>query len=162
MTYTFHFLLFTFIYSSLFRNVVCHDLVTTVRRLSRNILDETKVAPVNNCKDCPFRVASLATSEERNEKREQGSQQQGFQWTKKMWTKCQRLGSRSFYFCRASHIADCQRSEGPACTGIFCQLHLFLTKMDLKELRTANCQEHGNLEKCLPKLLGMWTDEYWL
>lgn len=39
----------------MFRNVVCHDLVTTVRRLSRNILDETKAAPVNNCKDCPFR-----------------------------------------------------------------------------------------------------------
>lgn len=36
-------------------------------------------------------VASPATSEERNEKGEQGSQQQGFQRTEKMWTKCQRF-----------------------------------------------------------------------
>lgn len=43
----------------------------------------------------------------------------------------------------------------------FCQLHLFLSKMDLKELRTASCQENGNLEKCLPKLLGIWTDQHW-
>lgn len=53
----------------MFRNAVCHDLVTTVRRLSRNILDETKVASVNNCKDCPFRRGLPATSEERNEKK---------------------------------------------------------------------------------------------
>lgn len=57
MTYKFHscYSLLFIQHSSLFRNVVCLDLVTTVRRLSRNILDETKLSPVNNCKDCPFR-----------------------------------------------------------------------------------------------------------
>lgn len=34
---------------------MCHDLGTTVTRPSRNILDVTIVAPINNSKDCPFR-----------------------------------------------------------------------------------------------------------
>lgn len=71
-------------------------------------------------------------------------------------SRCLGVGLSIFIGVPILHTASGQRDLH---TQDFCQLHLFLSKMNLKELRTASCQKNRNLEKCLLKLLGMWTDQ---
>lgn len=83
-------------------------------------------------------VASPATSEERNEKESKppscGPSAKRFTAALANISRCLGAGLSIFIGLPILHTASGQRIHG-----FFCQIYLFLAKMNLKELRTASC-----------------------